>query len=81
MEKSPMTLLLARCLGCLAPAYMLEQPEICEKVFEKKLEKLVSYKTILAEDADSAKLEYSNFLTKIVKANKSDFVKFKKNSV
>ena len=80
MEKSPMTLLLARCLGCLSPAYMLEQPEICEKFFEKNLEKLVSYKKILAKDADSAKLEYSNFLTKIVKANKSDFVKFNKSS-
>ena len=39
-----------------------------------------SYKKILAKDADAAKLEYSNFLTKIVKANKSDFVKFNKSS-
>ena len=35
-----------------------------------------SYKKILAKDADAAKLEYSNLLTKIVKANKSDFIKF-----
>ena len=80
MEKSPMISLFARCLRCLSPAYMLEQPEICEKFFEKTLEKLVSYKKILAKDADPAKLEYSNFLTKIVKVNKSDFVKFNKNS-
>ena len=39
-----------------------------------------SYKKILAKDADAAKLEYSNLLTKIVKANKSDFIKFNKNS-
>ena len=81
MEKSPMTSLFARCLRCLSSAYMLEQPEICEKFSEKILEKLVSYKKILAKDADAAKLEYSNFLTKIVKANKSDFVKFNKSSV
>ena len=81
MEKSPMTSLFARCLPCLSPAYMLEQREICEKFFEKILEKLVSYKKILAKDADSAKLEYSNFLTKVVKVNKSDFVKFNKSSV
>ena len=52
MEKSPITLLHVRCLGCLSPAYMLEQPEICETFFEKKLEKLVCYKKILAKDAD-----------------------------
>ena len=39
MEKSPMTLLFARCLRCLSPAYMLEQPEICEKVFQKNSRK------------------------------------------
>ena len=75
-----MTSLFARCFCYLSPAYMLEQPEICEKIFEKILEKLVSYKKILAKDADAAKFEYSNFLTKIVKANKSDFVKFNKTS-
>ena len=81
MEKSPVASLFARCLRFLSPAYMLEQPEICEEFFEKILEKLVCYKKILAKDADAAKLEYSNFLTKIVKANKSDFVKFNKSSV
>ena len=80
MEKIPMASLFARCLHCLLPAYMLEQPEICEKFFKKVLEKLVSYKKILAQDADAAKLEYSNYLTKIVKANESDFVKFPKSS-
>ena len=79
IEKSPLTSLFARCLHCLSPAYMLEQPEICEKFFEKILEKLISYKSILAKDTDAAKLEYSNFLKKIVKANKSDFVKFTKS--
>ena len=59
---------------------MLEQPETCEKFFEKILEKLASYKKILAKNADAAKLEYSNFLTKIVKANKSDFVKLNNSS-
>ena len=80
MKKSPMTLLFARCLHCVSPAYMMKQPEICEKCFEKILKKLVSYKKILAKDADAAKLEYSNFLTKIVKSNKSDLVKFNKSS-
>ena len=42
MEKRPMTLLFTRCLCCLSPACMLEQPEICEKFFEKNLENLVS---------------------------------------
>ena len=64
MEKSPMTSLFSKCLHCLSPAYMLEQPEICEKFFEKIFKKLVFYKKILAKDADAANLEYSNFLTK-----------------
>ena len=80
MEKSPVASLFARCLRFLSPAYMLEQPEICEEFFEKILEKLVCYKKILAKDADAAKLEYSNFLTKIAKANKNDFVKLNKIS-
>ena len=80
MEKSPMTSLFARCLRCLLPAYMLEQPEICKKIFKKVLEKQSTYKKILAKDNNAAKLEYSNFLTKIVKANKSDSVKFNKSS-
>ena len=80
MEKSPMTSPFARCLCCLSPAYILEQSEICEKFFEKIVEKLVSFKTILAKYVDAAKLEYSYLLTKIVKANKNDFVKFNKSS-
>ena len=80
MEKSPITLLFARCLRCLSPTYMLEEPEICEKFFKKNLEKLAAYKKILVKDVDAAKLEFSNFLTKKVKANKSDFVKFSKSS-
>ena len=51
-----------------------------KKFFKKTLEKLVSYKKIFAKDVDAAKLEYSNFLTKIIKANKSDFVKLNKSS-
>ena len=65
-----MTSMFGRCLRCLSPAYMLEQPKICKTFFKKILEKLVSYKKILAKDANAAKLEYSNFVTKIVKANK-----------
>ena len=51
-----------------------------KKIFKKVLEKQSTYKKILAKDNNAAKLEYSNFLTKIVKANKSDFVKFNKSS-
>ena len=53
-----MTSLFSRGLRCLSPTYMLEQPEICEKFFEKILKKLASYKKILAKDADAAKLEF-----------------------
>ena len=58
MEKCSMTSLFSRGLRCLSPTYMLEQPEICEKFFEKILKKLASYKKILAKDADAAKLEF-----------------------
>ena len=71
MEKSPVASLFARCLRFLSPAYMLEQPEICEEFFEKIPEKLVCYKKILAKDADAAKLEYSNGLTKIVNSTRA----------
>ena len=49
-------------------------------MFEKILEKLVSYKQLPSGEADAAKLEFSNFLSTTVKEKKDSFVKFDKET-
>ena len=69
-EKSPLKSVFARCLKCLSPSYMVECPEACEILFQKLLERLVSYKKIVPSIADDAKMEYSWFVSTIVKKNR-----------
>ena len=59
----------AKCLKCLSPSYMVECSKACEILFQKLLEKLVSYK-IVPSIADDAKMEYSWFVSTIVKKNR-----------
>ena len=68
-EKSPLKSGFARCLKCFSPSYMVECSETCEILFQKLLEKLVSYKKIVSSIADDAKMEYSWFISTIVKKN------------
>ena len=77
-EKSPLKSVFARCLKCLSPSYMVECPEACEILFQKLLERLVSYKKIVPSIADDAKMEYSWFVSVIVKKNSDEFLSFKK---
>ena len=49
-------------------------------MFEKILEKLVSYKQLPSREADAAELEFSNFLSTTVKEKKNTFVKFVKET-
>ena len=49
-------------------------------MFEKILEKLVSYKQLPIREADAAKLEFSNFFATTVKENTDSFVKFDKET-
>ena len=56
---------------------MVECSKACEILFQKLLEKLVSYKIVLSI-ADDAKMEYSWFVSTIVKKNSDDFLNFKK---
>ena len=76
--KSPLRSLFPRCLKCLSPNFMVESSRSCELMFEKILEKLVSYKQLSNREADAAKLEFSNFLSTTVRENKDSFVKFDK---
>ena len=48
-------------------------------MFEKILEKLVSYKQLPSREADETKLEFSNFLSTTVKESKDSFVKCNKD--
>ena len=57
---------------------MVECPEACEILFQKLLERLVSYKKIVPSIADDAKMEYSWFVLTIVKKNSNEFLSFKK---
>ena len=77
-EKSPLKSVFARCLKCLSPSYMVEYSEACEILFQKLLEKLVSYEKIVPSIADDAKMEYSGFVSVIVKKNSDEFLSFKK---
>ena len=58
VEKSPLRSLFARCLKCLSPNFMVESSRSCELMFEKILEKLVSYKQLPIREADAAKFEF-----------------------
>ena len=49
-------------------------------MFEKILEKRVSYKHLPSREADTAKLEFSNFFSITVKENKDSFDKFDKEA-
>ena len=46
MEKSPHQSLFTSCLKCLSPNFMVESSRSCKLIFEKTLEKLVSYKQL-----------------------------------
>ena len=60
-EKSPLSSLVACCLKCFSPSFMVEFPEKCEYLFDKLLIKLVTYKKLAASMAGLAKGEYSKF--------------------
>ena len=57
---------------------MVEFSGACEILFQKFLEKLVSYKKIVPSIADDAKMEYFWFVSTIVKKNSDEFLSFKK---
>ena len=57
---------------------MVECSEACEILFQKLLEKLIRYKKIVPSIADDAKMEYSWFVSTIVKKNSDEFLSFKK---
>ena len=59
---------------------MVESSRSWKLMFEKILEKLVSYKQLPIREADAAELEFSNFLSTTVKENKDSFVKFDKEA-
>ena len=68
----------ARCLHCLFPNCIREFSETCEKLFDKVLSKLVSYKVITPDAADCCKSQYSKFVTTVIKENKPEFLNFSK---
>ena len=78
MEKSPVKSYFARCCRCLSPNYIGECSEFCEKLFDKVLSKLVSYKVIIPDTADYSKSQYNKFITTVVKQNKPKFLNYSK---
>ena len=78
MEKSPVKSFFARCLRCLSPNYIGECSETCEKLFDKVLSNLVSYKVITRDTANRCKSQYSKFVTTVVKENKPEFLNYSK---
>jgi hypothetical protein len=78
MEKSPVKSFFARCLRCLSPNYIAECSETCEKLFDRILSKLVSYKLITPDTADRSKSQYNKFTTTVVKENKPEFLNYSK---
>ena len=78
MEKSPVKSYFARSLRIVSPNYIRECSETCEKLLDKVLSKLVSYKVITLDTADCSKSQYSIFVTTIVKENKTEFLNYAK---
>lgn len=59
---------------------MVESPEACELLFDRLLMKLVTYKKVSASVADKAKLQYSDFISTVVKEDRDEFLGFKKET-
>ena len=78
-EKSPLLSLIACCLKCFSPSFMVEFPEKCECLLDKLLMKLVTYKKLAASVADLAKGEFSKFCETVVVENKEEFLSFDKD--
>ena len=57
---------------------MMECSEACEILFQKLLVKLVNYKKIVPIIAGDTKMDYSWFVSTIVKKNSNEFLNFKK---
>ena len=77
MEKSPVKSFSAKYLCCLSPNYIGECSETCEKLFDKVLSDLVSYK-VTPDTADCSKSQYSKFVAIVVKENKPEFLNYSK---
>ena len=80
METTPLQSLFTRCLKFFTPNFIVESSRSCKLKFEKIRENLVSRKQLPSREADTAKLEFSNFLSTTVKENKDSFVKFDKEN-
>ena len=76
MEKSPVKSFFATCLCCLPPNYIGGCFETCEKLFNKVLSKLVSYKVVTPDPGDRSKSQYIKFVTTVVKENKPEFLNY-----
>ena len=66
----------ARCLCCSSPNYIGGCSETYEKLFNKVLSRLVSYKVITPDTADCSKSQYSKFVTTVVKESKPEFLNY-----
>ena len=80
-EKNPLKSVFARCLKCLSPSYLIECSESCEILFQRLVEKLVSYEKIFPPIADDAKMEYSWFVSTIVKKTAMNFSALKRRKM
>ena len=69
------------CLKCLSPSYMVECSEACEILFQKLLEKLIRYKKIVPSIADDAKMEYSWFVSTILRKTAMNFSALKNRKI
>ena len=78
MEKSPVKSFFARCFHCLSPNYIRECSGTCEKLFDKVLSKLVSYKVVTPDTADRSKSQQSKFVTTVVNENMLEFLNYSK---
>ena len=76
--KSPPRSVFTRCLRGLSPSYTVKCSKACKILFQKLLEKLDSYKKIVPSITNDAKMEYSWFVSTIVKKNNNEFLSFKK---
>ena len=73
MEKNPVKSF-TRYLCCVSPNFIRECSETCEKLFDKVLSKLVSYRVVTPDTANHSKSQYRKFVNRVVKENNPEFL-------
>ena len=75
-ERSPISFKLIRVACALDPVRMATDPENVQTLFDAIVAIMYQNKRLNAKQSESAKEQFSDFLRKVVKVNKNEFLEF-----